>query len=282
MNNDYRSALNKIYPAKEKTAEVKQLFKSRSMRRKNLIKPVIAVAACMALAIGVGSFGNAWNIGKSITTVANGFTVQVNAKTLDSTKGVSISNDLGFVGGISEGDKGVVGYDTEFPVTCSGDNIKKITYSIDGGVFQISSKKNDSVVVEGNKVDNMVNTPAAMPKGSNEICQYTSFTVDYDKQTTDSTLISIAYSSDKLSDAQFEKIKKNVHYIGDGNTAKEKEIFDEFYKDLTISCTVTYNDGTTETKDIVVSAKTGRMSEIEKNLPEGKDCDLVLSVYKTK
>lgn len=49
MNSDYKSALDKIHLEQEKKQEMKQLFRKKNMGRKiKFIKPVVAVAACMA------------------------------------------------------------------------------------------------------------------------------------------------------------------------------------------------------------------------------------------
>ena len=278
MNNDYKSALDKINPAEEKTAEIKELFKSRNMKKRLYIKPVVAVAACMALAIGVGSLGNAWNKGNQGMSPMNSFSIEVNAQTLDYKNGVGIFDTRGIGGGMSEGDKGAVGFDKEFQVTCSGDNIKEITYSIEGGVFNISYDKSDNIIIDGEKVDHPLNTTWTVCKDANESAQYKSFTLDYNKQTAKKTYIAIANSSDNLPKAQFEKIKKLSRYMGE--VAKKKEIYDEFYKDISITCTVTYNDGATESKKIGVSAKICKVSEVIKDIPKEKDGDTIIAVYK--
>lgn len=278
MNNDYKSALDKINPAEEKTAEIKELFKSRNMNKRKFIKPVVAVAACMALAVGVGSLGNAWNKGNQGMSPMNSFSIEVNAQTLDYKNGVGTFDTRGIGGGMSEGEKGAVGFDKEFQVTCSGDNIKEITYSIEGGVFNISYDKSDNIIIDGEKVDHPLNTTWGGCEGANESAQYKSFTLDYNKQTAKKTYIAIANSSDNLPKAQFEKIKKLSRYMG--TISKIKEIYDEFYKDMSITCTVTYNDGTTETKKIGVSAKICKVSEVIKDIPKEKDGDAIIAVYK--
>ena len=54
MNSDYKSALDKIHLEQNKKEEMKQLFRKNNMRRKiNFIKPAVAVAACMALVVGI-------------------------------------------------------------------------------------------------------------------------------------------------------------------------------------------------------------------------------------
>ena len=59
MNSDYKSALDKIHLEQNKKEEMKMLFRKGNMRRKtNHFKAAVAVAACMALVVGVSQVGS--------------------------------------------------------------------------------------------------------------------------------------------------------------------------------------------------------------------------------
>ena len=94
MNSDYKSALDKIHLEQEKKEEMKQLFRKNNMRRKiNFINLEVAVAACMALVVGISQLGN----NQATTNSQSGFSIRVNAQTL--TKGDSSIDDTnGFAG----------------------------------------------------------------------------------------------------------------------------------------------------------------------------------------
>lgn len=103
------------------------------MRRKiNFIKPAVAVAACMALVVGISQLGN----NQATTNSQYGFSIRVNAQTL--TKGDSSIDDTnGFSGAMCGSEENSqVCYSIEFPVTCKGKNIDKITYDIKDAVFK--------------------------------------------------------------------------------------------------------------------------------------------------
>ena len=279
MINDYKSALDKVNPTEEKKAEIKQLFKNRKMRKGSFIKPTVAITVCAALVIGGVKLKNEMGVKEYGYLSANRFSIEINAQTLNNKNEVAISSDMGFAGGMSEGDDNDVSYTVEFPVKCSGENIKNVTYSIQGGIFNISSKKSERVIVKGTKVENRIKTPWTLVQGADLMEQYTSFTVNYDKQTSDKTTIMIGNNSSQLSGSQREKIIDMRTFIGAENK-KEKEIYDNFYKNLVIKCTVTYKDKSTESKEIRVSARLGKMSEIDSDIEGKKDKNTLYTVFK--
>lgn len=82
------------------------------MRRKiNFIKPAVAVAACMALVVGISQLGN----NQATTNSQYGFSIRVNAQTL--TKGDSSIDDTnGFSGAMCGSEENSqVCYSIEFP-----------------------------------------------------------------------------------------------------------------------------------------------------------------------
>ncbi len=140
---------------------------------------------------------------QATTNSQYGFSIRVNAQTL--TKGDSSIDDTnGFSGAMCGSEEnGQVSYSIEFPVTCKGKNIDKITYDIKDAVFQITNPEGNSIVKEGKKTSKLLNVPGSIAgcddKNTKEEdytkSQYTSLTVDYDKQKDAQTYIGIAYDS---------------------------------------------------------------------------------------
>lgn len=291
MNSDYKSALDKIHLEQEKKEEMKQLFRKNNMRRKiNFIKPTVAVAACMALVVGISQIGNS----QATNNNQYSFSIRVNAQTL--TKGdSSIDGEKGFSGAMCDSEEnGQVSYIIEFPVTCNGKNIDKITYDIKDAAFQITNSKGKSIIKEGNKTSKTLNVPGAIAgcddKNTKEEeyteSQYTSFTVDYDKQKDEQTNIGICYDSKYLSKEQKAAIAKLD--VFNGTLEDKKAVYEQLYKNVEISCTVTYKDKTKETKKIKVTPKIGKVSDLNPdglNLGEKNpkaDCKIVYTVYSIK
>ena len=293
MNSDYKSALDKIHLEQEKKQEMKQLFRKNNMGRKiKFIKPAVAVAACMALVVGISQIGS----NSATKTNGNGFSIMVNAQTL--TPGdASIDDANGFDGGMcGDENDGDFSYSVEFPVSCKGTNIEKITYSIKGAVFQVTNPAGKNIIIDGTKVSKRLNVPGGyigeadskLDETGYDDFQYTSFTVDYKKQSDEKTYISIANNSKYLSKEQQNKLKNLDAF--NGSLKEEYQVYSELYKNVEISCTVTYSDKTTEVKKIKVSPKIGKPSDLnsnddylkkEKENPE-KDFDMVYTVYSIK
>ena len=158
MNSDYKSALDKLHLEQGKKEEMKQLFRKNNMRRKiNFIKPAVAVAACMALVVGLGQ------IGSNPTTKNNqySFSIRLNAQTLEKGD-AAIDDAKGFAGAMCGSEENrQVSYSIEFPVTCKGKNIDKITYDIKDAVFQITNPEGNSIVKEGKKTSKLLNVPGS-------------------------------------------------------------------------------------------------------------------------
>ncbi len=58
-----------------------------------------------------------------------------------------------------DADKGVVDYCFSMPLTCEGDNIESVTYSINNGAFQILQPENgESIIIRGQLYDGELNT----------------------------------------------------------------------------------------------------------------------------
>lgn len=156
--------------------------------------------------------------------------------------------------------KGVVDYCFSMPLTCEGDNIESVTYSINNGAFQIVQPENgESIVIGGQLYDGELNTGSIGGNYSDlegdeqpwlyETVLYKSFTLDYDKQTDESTWINVC--NVRLLDAQtYNWIWGDGKSIQDMNTGLQKML-----DNTIITCTVNYEDGTSESVGIKVDSR---------------------------
>lgn len=288
MNNDYKSALEKITLSQSEKEKAKALFNKRkkeNMRIKKFMKPIAAIAACMAIVLTVGTVTNYFP-NKSEN---NSFVLTVNAKEL-GTKNTSFVLTNGWAGGMCETEKGGITYNKHFPLKCKGTNISTITYTIKGGVFQITNPVGKSIVVDGKKADNYLSVPSISYSdgkdgdkySQSEATQYKSFTVDYDRQSADDSFIVIADNTDNWSKDKQKNIKALDFKWDKASIQEEKEVYDLLTDNLSLTCTVTYKDGSTESKDIVITNKIVKLSEINKDIPAEKDGDTVAMAYSIK
>ena len=147
-----------------------------TMRRHTIIKSTVAAAACLALVAGIG-YGHFSDIGKSPaqqgTTVTkttpqgvlNSLTVTVSAAEVKKNKASGASTQGEEASGKAQpkiyatastsygsawsGDESgkKASYWIIAPISCSGDNIKSVTYTINKGYFSVAAKKNSKYLI---------------------------------------------------------------------------------------------------------------------------------------
>lgn len=253
MNDDYKSALNKIHLNDMQKEQMKQLFKKKRMRRKNVIsKSIAAAAATVALVLGTIGVGKVAGVGD-----ADCFTLQVNAKEIGEEGDANISDDYVCDVSISSSEENSIAYNTEFPIICKGENISTVTYSVKGGLFQITNPVNERIVINGQKPSKELWMPSAYndrTKEKMERNQYSSFTVNYNKQKSEHTVITVGYNSKMYPASKSWNIYSMYHSKAARTPEGLAEVYEEFYRELDITCTVTFGDGKTATKKLVVSA----------------------------
>lgn len=299
--NQYKSALDKITLRQSEKDKAKALFSAVQEERKNdmsikrLWKPAVILAAGLALVIAADAIIPAMQRGEGngskhmvTETVNNYFAVTAYAKELTRTGKVYFEDYASLGGAFDTGaDNRGISAALEFPIECRGENIETITYAIREGAFCISNPPGESVVVEGEKLTKKLDVPyRSMEDERNDVLtyqmeQYHSFTVRYDHQMTDQTCIDVVNTLDVWSKEKKKEFRDKGWDMFDCSLDQEKEIYDFLTRDLGITCTVTYKDGSTETKNIVISNEVVRLSEVMKEtLPPEKDIERVIPCYR--
>lgn len=260
-----------------------------TMRRHTIIKSTVAAAACLALVAGIG-YGHFSDIGKSPaqqgTTVTkttpqgvlNSLTVTVSAAEVKknkasgaSTQGeeasgkaqpkiyASPSYDSTWAGNPEESK---VAYWVAAPITCSGDNIKSITYTINKGYFSVAAKKNSKYLIasesklrkkQENKFGVALDSEDSEANSLYDQKEYTSFTVSGTEKPEKKFLIAFVGEgtlSKKGSKALFDDV-----YDGEEGLQIEAEAHRQLIGDTVITCTATYNDGSRKSVDVKVGTE---------------------------
>ncbi len=265
------------------SSETEQCSKKEKRDMKKLMKPVVAAAACMAILLGYTISGNmAVKEGGSRQEAQDdhSFTMMVNAEELKEDRPV-----LTYIGGELENgwaicgeEDGMVSYSLATDFACEGENIKTVTYRINKGAFQII--KPESVKLEDNgismneaeKFENVMLLPGGkFPIGvfgaedlsdeeqeeSEQADGYgaVEYTLDYANQKPENVVFNIC-GKKKMSDAD-NKI------FGDRTVEEEKAGMDELLGDIVITCTATFTDGTTVSREIIMENKIMTPNEAE-------------------
>lgn len=199
-------------------------------------------------------------------TSRNWFTLTACAKELEPGKPVPLT-DMGASGrtwalGGSE-DEGTVNYCIATDFLCRGENIKQVSYSISRGAFQIEQPVDpaEQIVVDGQLFDGELNTGSiggvyyddtGLPAVPCETALYRSFTLDYDRQASDMVWINIC---DEIPDG--EEILELIWGNGADATSLEErcEGINRMLDGVVITCTVHYEDGSSQSVEIEVSSR---------------------------
>lgn len=249
-------------------------LRHQNRQTSKLIKSCAAMCACTVLFAAVGYFnplthtaekGSEKNTLQSTEktdltkTLTNMFTLQVYAAdspeasengfiTLQPGKGFVITeNALGSV--LCDNEEGNITYCIGTQFLCEGENVESITYSIENAAFQIVEPKDSSIITDYEEYSEFLNVGTVggeddeFGNGLSVGRHYKSYTVDYEKQFNDDTWINVC----NVTNIPWDTIYAN------GNTLEDRvNGFEEMLKNVVITCTVHYTDGTSDSGTITI------------------------------
>lgn len=225
-----------------------------------------------------------------LAVIDNMFTLQVRAAELEEGQPVPLvdnaqpsGNDSQINGRQAESwvmggtDEGDLDYCINLPLSCTGNNIEKVTYSINQGAFQIVQPEGESIIIDGQlhqgdinannvgMIGGDFNEETGLASYTYETVFYQSFTLDYRKQTDEYTWINICNHLSGKAELQ--------HMIwGEGDNLEEMNRgIQEMLGNTVITCTVQYQDGTTQSADILVSSRIMTCAEAGAEVKEDPD-----------
>jgi len=211
----------------------------------------VAAAACFALIAVSGAVK---------TPVTNQLNLTVMGSELKAGAPVYVTN-TGYGDfhsyGITGGDNGTLGYFVDTGFFVEGEDVQSVTYSINEGAFQVVEPADGSIIVSGTEYPGELNVPGfggIEDENGNFISKtryYTSFTVAGKAQTAADTWISVCG-------------EKNSDYVYTFTESAEElaAFYQSLVGDVVITCTVEYTDGSTQTADIGLGARTATYGEL--------------------
>lgn len=237
-----------------------------------IVKIGVSAVACAALIIvGNATAGhymthtNQTEQGE-VTVEENPFVICAQAAELTRDNPVYIKEAVSDTFGFRYGDnEGKAGFIMEMPLSVKGDKIKSVTYSIKNGFFEVVDKeKGDSTIIDSSAYEGAPSsfvtveeteegksvTIYAAGEATEEDREaranqkaLSSYTVAYDKQISDNTVINICGDS-----VLTEKEMKALH--GSADPQETADMYNKMFGDTVITCTVTFADGTTQEQKI--------------------------------
>ena len=237
-----------------------------------IVKIGVSAVACAALIIvGNATAGhymthtNQTEQGE-VTVEENPFVICAQAAELTRDNPVYIKEAVSDTFGFMYDDHGKkAGFILEMPLSVKGDKIKSVTYSIKNGFFEVVDKeKGDSTIIDSSAYEGAPSsfvtveeteegksvTIYAAGEATEEDREaranqkaLSSYTVAYDKQISDNTVINICGDS-----VLTEKEMKALY--GSTDPQETADMYNKMFGDTVITCTVTFADGTTQEQKI--------------------------------
>lgn len=241
-----------------------------ALKERRFGKLFAAAAACAALTVAVcaisgifirSDFGLTGEEGSAVSVMEKMFTLHVEAAELEAGRPVPLAVDAAgnswVLGGSEDGQS--VNYCISAPFTCEGDDIERVTYSINDGAFQVVQPTGESIIVDGILYDGELNAGRiggdydekndGRPSRAYETVLYQSFTLDYDRQSDEYTWINIC------NECPDEGGIRDLIW-GEGRSAEDRSAgINKMLENIVINCTVQYADGTSQSADILVGSR---------------------------
>ena len=283
--------LKQALTPKNTVSELKIKERVRVKNMNKFIKSGIAVAACAAICMGV--FSAVGNLPQNsaeessnaafynaVNKISDSFTIKVQAAELtkDNILPVTVSND--YAGSVLGGDGGSsVYYCFALPLSCEGQNIKTVTYSINKGCFQVIQPKDAQYVIDykeqtgkntnfGSCYGKYYDNPETGEKREKKVMYLDSFTVAYDKQTGEGFFTNIGNVVPDMEEAY------NLLWSGEYSADNNASAYNILLSDVRITVTVTYEDGSQSSR--VLGFESRVMDRESKNGQQYKSAEIFL------
>ena len=244
----------------------------RNYHMNRIVKIGVSAVACAALIIvGNATAGhymthtNQTEQGE-VTVEENPFVICAQAAELTRDNPVYIKEAVSDTFGFRYGDnEGKAGFIMEMPLSVKGDKIKSVTYSIKNGFFEVVDKeKGDSTIIDSSAYEGAPSsfvtveeteegksvTIYAAGEATEEDREaranqkaLSSYTVAYDKQISDNTVINICGDS-VLTEKEIKALYRSA------DPQETADMYNKMFGDTVITCTVTFADGTTQEQKI--------------------------------
>lgn len=151
------------------------------------------------------------------------------------------------------------------PVVCEGEDIDSVTYSINQGAFEIIEAKGASIVTDMKKYDGIINA-GSIGGGTDEAtgeqmdateAYCTEFTLDYGRQSSETTWINMVRDQIFLTDDGADAV-----FGGGKDVEKRCAAMQKLIDGLSVTCTVYFADGTEQTAQLEINAVMGTAKEL--------------------
>ena len=255
----YKNALDKIRAGETfKLQTVNMLVENKRRNKKFRFVPVAAIAASLAVVIALGA------VFFPLSKDSKSFVITANAAELSANKFTTIG-ELPANGWRADVEESEIYVIADFALKVKGENIKKVTYTIDNGAFAIPD--GNSKLTASKKAGKEV----CVPKRANKTF-YSEITTTYDSQIdTINDNVEIVFNPAEIDDKMIVVAERYGSFadvwvssdtsVYDTNAKKADEyqkmtgeFFNRVVGDCALRVQAEYNDGTVETQKLTYKA----------------------------
>lgn len=234
----------------------------------------VATAITTAFFVSGGNFreipANDSEIGSSvlsdvISNTENSFVLNVGAEEITPDKGVPLTFENGNSSSLDGSEEdGNVKYSISTGISCKGEGIESVTYSINKGAFAVIEAHEDggSLIKSGTPYEGDTDFPGHWSRSLNkydpetiDTKYYTEYTLDYSSQQSDRLCVSVC--GEVYSEELFNKVFNYANTTEDNAKANT-----ELMKGVEITCTVHYADGTSACETVVIECEVLTIEEL--------------------
>ena len=253
-------ALSMINGQSENEKKKDKVSKKKDSKIVTFVKRTVAVVAGVAVLLTTVSAADYFVRKNSDSKLMPfSFSIMVNASELDEANAAFLGGEDGVMhGGIGIGPDQLE-YLYELPINIAGNDIDRVNYSIEGATFQVHSLPDKPFIIEGTEASDdysfFMNDEGDFESHTGcyrkdvDCRYYSNFSVAFDNQLPEGSeinFVNIIKDDSKLINAF-----RDASFL----TEEEKCVFYNYlFKDITITCTVTYKNGSTESKALKIQA----------------------------
>lgn len=275
MNKIYYNTIDSIHASEtavdkavEAALNADQSGKVKEMKAKHrYIKPIGAIAACMAviIALGVALFPRSENTFVLTAHAYDYLDTKLNENAFTSISNITSGGEA-YIYDKNWEKVNIVLHNDQINLSCEGKNIDTVTYSLKNAIIGVNKKSNKLLRSEGKRDyffdgSSLDYKPFGNGFGKDDNYYYTSVTTSYENQLNlaeDSVVIFSQYDITDQNRAMFEKYFKYNQpvelYTDEVDKADYQSAIENYYKDvyndLAVTVTVNYKDGSKESKVI--------------------------------
>ena len=245
--NDYQKKVDSIHLTKEKKDELQKLYatvnKPNSLRSSHRLRiALVAICASFALAVIATSHINSPGHRDAHGTKGHNNSFLVYAQAAQIKPGMTVSIDKTDIFDSYSGnpDSGEVDCHFKIPFTFRGENIKTITYQTNIGDLKIEMPNSPDALSEKDLI--LEDKNASIPFS---LMEKEDIQIFYHRKCS-------------LNQKDYERFWYFNQENQSQNTKEEierKKVLDQIYKDFILTCTATFEDGSTQSKNFVIETK---------------------------